>query len=81
MIEENGARFDNADFNELARKAAALTLESAEIPRLLSMRLGPDHPLTRAAEEMLESLQVLSRELRSFHASDARDRLEIAEDI
>jgi hypothetical protein len=59
--------FDQSDFNALARKAAELTLETADVPRLLRLRLGPEHELSKAAEEMLGRLETFVRELRSFH--------------
>jgi len=55
--------FDQSDFNELTRKAAEVTLQAADVPRLLRLRLGPEHELSKAAEEM----ETLVRELRSFH--------------
>jgi len=59
--------FDQSDFNELTRKAAEVTLQAADVPRLLRLRLGPEHELSKAAEEMLGRLETLVRELRSFH--------------
>jgi hypothetical protein len=61
--------FDQSDFNELTRRAAELTIETADVPRLLRLRLGPEHELAKAADEMLGRLEIFVRELRSFHAS------------
>jgi hypothetical protein len=71
--------FDQSDFSELTRKAAALILETADVPRLLRLRLGPEHELAKAADEMLGRLEIFVRELRSFHASAEMDRSETAD--
>jgi hypothetical protein len=67
--------FDQAELNELTRKAAELTLETADVSRLLRVRLGPEHDLAKSAEEMLGRLESFVRELRSFRSSpdDTRD--------
>jgi hypothetical protein len=59
--------FDQSEFDELTRKAAELTLETADVSRLLRVRLGPEHDLAKSAEEMLGKLEAFVRELRSFH--------------
>ena len=66
--------FDQSDFNELTRKASELTLDIADVPRLLRLRLGPDHELAKAAEEMLGRLETFVRELRSFHGPPETDQ-------
>ena len=71
--------FDQSDFNELTRKAAELTSTTADVPRLLRLRLGPDHELAKAAEEMLGRLETLVRELRSFHGSPEADKSDTAD--
>jgi hypothetical protein len=71
--------FDQSDFNELTRKAAELTIETADVPRLLRLRLGPEHELTKAADEMLGRLETLVRELRSFHGFSETDKSDTAD--
>ena len=71
--------FDQSDFNELTRKAAELTLATADVPRLLRLRLGPEHELAKAADEMLGRLETLVRELRSFHGSSETRRSDTAD--
>jgi hypothetical protein len=71
--------FDQIAFNELTRKAAELTLETADVPRLLRLRLGPEHELSQAAEEMLGRLEAFVRELRSFHGSPETDQTDTAD--
>ena len=66
--------FDQSDFNELTRRAAELTSETADVPRLLRLRLGPEHELAKAAEEMLGRLEAFVRELRSFHRVPETDQ-------
>lgn len=60
---------DFRDFNELTRKAADLKSETADIPGVLRNRLGEQHELTHAAEQMAASIEVFVRELRSFDFS------------
>ena len=71
--------FDQSDFDELTRKAAELTLETADVPRLLRLRLGPEHELAKAADEMLRRLESFVRELRSFHGSAETDQSDTAD--
>ena len=66
--------FDQSDFNELTRKAAELTLETADVPRLLRLRLGPEHELAKEAEEMLSRLEAFVREMRAFHGFPETDK-------
>ncbi len=54
------------EFNELSRKASELMADTADVPSLLRSRLGDQHELTRAAEQMAASIETLARELRSF---------------
>ena len=60
---------DPREFNELGRKAAELMSDTADVPSVLRNRLGEQHELTRAAEQMVASIETLMRELRSFDAS------------
>ena len=69
--------FDQSDVNGLTRRATDLSAETADVARLLRVRLGADHQLTRSANEMIGSLEAFVRELRSFSAS--ADRVEISE--
>ena len=57
------------ELNELTRKAGELLSDTTDVPRLLGMRLGKEHALSLAADEMLVSIENLLRELRSFDAS------------
>jgi len=57
------------ELNELTRKAGELLSDTTDVPRLLKMRLGADHALAEAADDMLASIQTLLRELRSFDIS------------
>lgn len=61
--------FDQSDFNDLTRKAADLILETADVPRLIKLRLGAEHELAKSAELMLDRLEAFVRELRSYHGS------------
>ncbi len=63
--------FNQSDFDELARRAAQLTLEAADVPRFLKVRFGPEHELAKSADEMLGMLETFVRELRSFQAISA----------
>jgi hypothetical protein len=60
---------DNRELNELTRKATELMSETADVPRLLRNRLGEQHELARAADEMLGSIEMFVRELRCFDIS------------
>lgn len=62
-----------SELNELTRKAADLILETADVPRLLKLRLGPEHELAKSAEQMLDTLESFIRELRSFSWQDFQD--------
>ncbi len=57
------------EFNELRRKASELMSDTADVSSLLRSRLGDQHELTRAAEQMTTSIETLARELRSFDSS------------
>jgi hypothetical protein len=65
--------FDTRGFSELTRKAAELMADTADVPTVLRSRLGEQHELTRAAQEMVANIEALARELRSFDASAASD--------
>ncbi len=43
--------------------------ETADVPRVLRNRLGEQHPLAQAAEEMQGSIETFVRELRCFDLS------------
>jgi hypothetical protein len=43
--------------------------DTAEVPAVLRSRLGEQHELTRAADEMVASIETFVRELRAFDAS------------
>ncbi len=57
---------DSRDLREFTRRATDLMSETAEVPRLLQIRLGQNHPLTHAAIEMQARIEELVRELRYF---------------
>jgi len=61
--------FDLRGFSELTRKATEMMSETAEVPAVLRSRLGEQHELTRAADEMVASIETFVRELRAFDAS------------
>lgn len=61
--------FDTRGFSELTRKATEMMSDTADVPRVLRSQLGDQHELTRAADEMVASIETLVRELRSFDAS------------
>jgi hypothetical protein len=69
------------ELNELTRKAGELLSDTGDVPRLLKMRLGKDHALTAAAEEMLGCIEDLLRELRSFDASAYEDEGDPQNDV
>ena len=58
--------FNQDDFIDLARRAASLTVEAADVPRFLKLRFGPEHELAKSADQMLAMLETFVRELRSF---------------
>jgi hypothetical protein len=61
--------FDTRGFSQLTRKATDLMSETADVPTVLRSRLGAQHELTRAAQQMVTSIETFVRELRSFDAS------------
>jgi hypothetical protein len=61
--------FDTRGFSELTRRATEMMSDTADVPRLLRSRLGEQHELVRAADEMVANIETLVRELRSFDAS------------
>jgi hypothetical protein len=61
---------DTRDLNEFTRKATELMSETADVPRILRNRLGEQHQLALAAEDMLGSIENFVRELRCFDVSD-----------
>jgi len=60
---------DARELNEFTRKATELMSETAEVPRVLRNRLGDQHQLVHAAEEMQGSIERFVRELRCFDVS------------
>jgi hypothetical protein len=61
--------FDPRGFSELTRKATEMMSDTADVPSVLRSRLGDQHELTRAADQMVASVEILVRELRSFDTS------------
>ena len=61
--------FDTRGFSDLTRKATEMMSDTADVPNVLRSRLGEQHQLTRAAGEMVASIEIFVRELRSFDAS------------
>jgi len=60
---------DARELNELTRKATELMAETADVPRVLRNRLGEQHQLAQAAEDMQGSIENFVRELRCFDVS------------
>jgi hypothetical protein len=60
---------DARELNELTRKATELMSETADVPRILRNRLGEQHGLAQAAEQMQGSIEDFVRELRCFDIS------------
>jgi len=71
--------FNQREFDDLARRAAELTLEAADVPRFLKLRLGSEHELAKSADEMLGALESFVRELRSFQAVPGNSRRDAAD--
>lgn len=70
---------DTRELNEFTRKATELMSETSDVPRILRNRLGEQHRLAQAAEQMLGSIEQFVRELRCFDISaenPGRDRIE-----
>ena len=60
---------DARELNDLTRRATDLMSETADVPRVLRNRLGEQHQLAQAAEEMQGSIENFVRELRCFDVS------------
>jgi predicted nucleic acid-binding Zn-ribbon protein len=60
---------DARELNDLTRRATQLMSETADVPRVLRNRLGEQHHLAQAAEEMQGSIETFVRELRCFDVS------------
>jgi hypothetical protein len=73
-------RVNQSDLNELTRKANDLMSDTEDVSRLLKARLGAEHEVVRSANDMHESLEALSHELRSFCASANHNEIEVSED-
>jgi hypothetical protein len=61
------------ELSELTRKATELLSDTTDVPRLLTMRLGKEHSLSSAGDDMLGSIETLLRELRTFDASSQEE--------
>jgi hypothetical protein len=57
---------DARELNDLTRRATDLMSATADVPRVLRNRLGEQHQLAQAAEEMQGSIENFVRELRCF---------------
>jgi predicted nucleic acid-binding Zn-ribbon protein len=60
---------DARELNDLTRRATDLMSETADVPRVLRNRLGEQHQLAQAAQEMQGSIESLVQELRCFDIS------------
>jgi hypothetical protein len=60
---------DARELNDLTRHATELMSDTADVPRILRNRLGEQHQLAQAAEEMQSSIENFVRELRCFDVS------------
>jgi hypothetical protein len=60
---------DARELHELTRRATQLMSVTADVPRVLRNRLGEQHQLAQAAEEMQGSIETFVRELRCFDIS------------
>jgi predicted nucleic acid-binding Zn-ribbon protein len=60
---------DARELNDLTRRATDLMSETADLPRILTNRLGEQHHLAQAAAQMQGSIESLVRELRCFDIS------------
>lgn len=60
---------DARELNELTRKATELMSETSDVPTILRNRLGDQHELAQAAEQMLGSIKDFVQELRCFDIS------------
>lgn len=70
---------DTRELNDLTRRATELMSETSDVPRLLRTRLGDQHQLAHAAEDMQGSIERFVRELRCFDVASqslARDAFE-----
>jgi hypothetical protein len=60
---------DARELNDFTRRATELMSETADVPRVLRNRLGEQHHLAQAAEDMQGSIENFVRELRCFDLS------------
>ncbi len=72
---------DGRELNDLTRRATDLMSDTADVPRILRNRLGEQHELAQAAEEMQGSIETFVRELRCFDVSAQAWRLIILRDL
>lgn len=70
---------DTRELNDWTRRATDLMSETGDVPRVLRTRLGEQHELARAAEEMLASIEVFVHELRRFDISAATAEADASE--
>lgn len=70
---------DTRELNDLTRRATELMSETADVPRLLRTRLGDQHGLAHAAEEMQGSIENFVRELRCFDVSSQNMAHDVSE--
>jgi hypothetical protein len=61
---------DSRELNDLMRRANELMSETSDVPTILRNRLGQQHHLSLAADEMLGSIESFVRELRLFDTSE-----------
>jgi hypothetical protein len=61
---------DSRELNDLMRRANELMSETSDVPTILRNRLGQQHHLSQAADEMLGSIESFVRELRLFDTSE-----------
>lgn len=72
--------FDTRGFGELSRRATEMMTDTSDVPRVLRSRLGEQNELTRSAELMVASIEVLVRELRSFDAFAEPEQTDVYEE-
>lgn len=57
---------DVRELSDFRRRATELMAETSDVPTILRSRLGEQHQLARAADEMVGSIEDFLRALRSF---------------
>jgi len=61
---------DARELSDFRRRATELMSQTADVPSILRRRLGQQHQLAQAADEMLDSIENFVRELRAYDISD-----------